>query len=139
MSYQRMGETEQRLKAEIDALLKQAEQTDAAEDALYGKDKRGDELPDELSRRESRLKKIQQAKAELEQEAREKATQVQAAAEAEQTARQNKEAPADKKQPDSEPQIHAPEQAKPDAKAQRNFTDPESRIMPDGANKGSFL
>jgi transposase len=137
MSYQRMGETEQRLKAEIDALLKQAEQTDAAEDALYGKDKRGDELPAELQRRESRLKKIQQAKEELEQEARERAEQ--SHAEAKQAARQEKEAPADKKQPDSEPQISSPAQAKPDAKAQRNFTDPESRIMPDGANKGSFL
>jgi transposase len=139
MSYQRMGETEQRLKAEIDALLKQAEQTDAAEDALYGKDKRGDELPDELSRREGRLKKIQQAKAELEQEAREKAEQARAAAQAKQAARQQKEEQTNKKQPDREPQIPAPEESKPDAKKQRNFTDPESRIMPDGANKGSFL
>jgi transposase len=72
-SYSRMGETEQRLKQEIEALLKQAEQTDAAEDAQYGKGKRGDELPKELARRESRLKKLQQAKTELEQEAREQA------------------------------------------------------------------
>lgn len=139
MSYGRMGETEQRLKTEIDALLKQAEQTDAAEDALYGKDKRGDELPDELQRRESRLKKIQQAKAELEQEAREKAEQAHAAAEAKQATRQEKEEQTDKKQPGREPQNQAPVQAQPDEKAQRNFTDPESRIMPDGANKGSFL
>ena len=139
MSYGRMGETEQRLKTEIDALLKQAEQTDTAEDALYGKDKRGDELPDELQRRESRLKKIQQAKAELEQEAREKAEQAHAAAEAKQATRQEKEEQTDKKQPGREPQNQAPVQAQPDEKAQRNFTDPESRIMPDGANKGSFL
>jgi transposase len=139
MSYQRMGETEQRLKAEIDALLKQAEQTDAVEDALYGKDQRGDELPDELQRRENRLKKIQQAKAELEQEAREKAKQSHAAAEAKLAARQEKEAQTDKKKPGRAPQIPAADEAKPDEKAQRNFTDPESRIMPDGANKGSFL
>jgi transposase len=139
MSYQRMGETEQRLKAEIDALLKQAEQTDAAEDALYGKDRRGDELPEELQRRESRLKKIQQAKAELEQEAREKAERASAEAAAKQAACQEKEAQTDKKQPGRAPQIPAADEAKPDKKAQRNFTDPESRIMPDGANKGSFL
>src|SRR5450631_1578314 len=79
MSYGRMSETEQRLKQEVEALLKQAEESDAAEDALYGKDKRGDELPEELQRRESRLKKIQQAKAELEKEAQEKAEQERAA------------------------------------------------------------
>ena len=84
MSYGRMSETEQRLKQEVEALLKQAEETDAAEDAKYGKGKRGDELPEELARRESRLKKIQQAKAELEQEAAEKAEQERAEAEAKQ-------------------------------------------------------
>src|ERR1035437_3536617 len=135
MSYGRMSETEQRLKQEVEALLKQAEETDAAEDALYGKDKRGDEL----SRRESRLKKIQQAKAELEKEAAEKAEQERAEAEAKRAARKEKEEKTGKKPRGREPQIPAPEQAQPDAKAQRNFTDPESRIMPDGANKGSFL
>jgi hypothetical protein len=80
-SYARMGETEQRLKQEIDALLRQAEETDAAEDAQYGKDRHGDELPAEFERRESRLRKIQEAKAALEQEAREKAAQQRAEAE----------------------------------------------------------
>lgn len=139
MSYGRMNETEQRLKQEVEALLKQAEETDAAEDARYGKDKRGDELPEQLQRRESRLKKIQQAKAELEKEAAEKAEQERAEAEAKLAARQEKEEKTGKKQGGREPQIPAREQAQPDAKAQRNFTDPESRIMPDGANKGSFL
>ena len=139
MSYGRMNETEQRLKQEIEALLKQAEQTDAAEDALYGKDKRGDELPDELARRESRLKKIRQAKAELEKEAAEKAEQERAEAEARLAARREKEAKTGKKPGGRPPQIPAPEEARPDAKAQRNFTDAQSRIMPDGANKGSFL
>ena len=81
MSYDRMGETEQRLKQEIDALLKQADEADAAEDAQYGKGKRGDELPLELSRRETRLAKLQNAKAELEQEARQKAEGQRTAAE----------------------------------------------------------
>ena len=139
MSYGRMSETEQRLKQEVEALLQQAEKTDAAEDALYGKGKRGDELPEELARRESRLKKIQQAKAELEKEAQEKAEQERAEAEAKLAARKEKEEKTGQKQRGREPQIPAPKQAQPDAKAQRNFTDPESRIMPDGANKGSFL
>jgi transposase len=139
MSYGRMSETEQRLKQEVEALLKQAEETDAAEDALYGKDKRGDELPDELSRRESRLEKIRQAKAELEKEAEERAERQRAETEAKLAVRKEKEEKTGKKQRGRKPQIAAPEQAQPDARAQRNFTDPESRIMPDGANKGSFL
>jgi hypothetical protein len=139
MSYARMGETEQRLKAEIEALLKQAEDVDAAEDAQYGKGKRGDELPEELARRESRLKKIAQAKAELEQEAREKAERERAEAEAKLAARREHQQQTGKKMRGREPGVPDPEQAQPEARAQRNFTDPESRIMPDGANKGSFL
>jgi transposase len=137
MSYARMGETERRLQQEIDALLNQADETDAAEDALYGKDKRGDELPDELARRESRLKKIQQAKAELEREAQQKAEQQRAAAEAKQAAQREEEKLSGKQV--RKPQPPASGTAQPAPKAQRNFTDPESRIMPDGANKGSFL
>ena len=139
MSYARMGETEARLKQEIEALLKQAEDVDAAEDAQYGKGRRGDELPAELARRESRLKKIAAAKAELEQEAREKAERERAEAEAKLAARREEEERTGKKARGREPQVPDPEQAKPDPKAQRNFTDPESRIMPDGANKGSFV
>jgi len=139
MSYGRMGETEQRLKAEIEALLKQAEDVDAAEDAQYGKGCRGDELPEELARRESRLKKIAQVKAELEQEAREKAEQERAKAEAKLAERRADEERTGKKQRGREPRVPDPDKAVPDPKAQRNFTDAESRIMPDGANKGSFV
>jgi transposase len=141
MSYERMGETEARLKAEIDELLAQAEATDAAEDAQYGKGRQGDQLPQELARRESRLKKIQQAKAALEQAAREKAQQ-QAAADAQKKTAQGQaetEPSKGKKPRGRESEPVDPVQAKPEAKAQRNFTDPESRIMPDGANKGSFV
>jgi hypothetical protein len=70
-----MNETEARLKPEIDALLAAAEKTDAEEDAQYGKDQHGDELPAELQRRESRLRKIGAAKAALEQEVQKKAAQ----------------------------------------------------------------
>jgi len=69
MSYGRMKKTERRLRSEIDALIAEAEALDREEDGLYGKDRRGDELPEELRRRETRLARIQQAKAELEAEA----------------------------------------------------------------------
>ena len=106
MSYGRMGETQRQLREEVNDLLVQAEAADAAEDAEYGRDRRGDELPAELQRRESRLKRIREAKRALEARAKEEATA--------------KGKPA--------------ESAKPDPKAQYNFTDPESRIMkgPDG-------
>ena len=70
MSYDRMVEKERQLQAEIKALLEDAGRTDAEEDDRYGKGKRGDELPAELQRRETRLAKIQEAKAALEAEAR---------------------------------------------------------------------
>ena len=106
MSYGRMREKPRQLREEVNDLLAQAEAVDAAEDAEHGVDRRGDELPAELQRRESRLKRIREAKRALEARAKEEA-----AARGE---------PADS--------------AKPDAKAQYNFTDPESRIMkgPDG-------
>jgi transposase len=69
MSYERMRTDEKRLQAEIEALLRRAEEVDAAEDAEHGADMRGDEIPEELRRRESRLERIRAAKAELEKEA----------------------------------------------------------------------
>jgi transposase len=106
MSYGRMREKQRHLREEVQDLLAQAEAADAAEDAEYGPDQRGDELPAELQRRESRLKRIREAKRAL--EARAKAEAIAAGKPA--------------------------EPAKPDPKAQYNFTDPESRIMkgPDG-------
>jgi transposase len=101
MSYGRMGEKEAALQAEIAELLRRAEQADRDEDARYGPDRRGDELPAELARRESRLQKIREAKAALEAEAREQAAQA------------GKD----------------PDHATPAPKAQRNFTDPESKIQ----------
>ena len=103
MSYDRMKKDEARLAAEVKEFLRQAEEMDAREDAEYGPDKRGDELPAELAFREGRLKKIREAKAALEREAREAGA------------------------------------AEPKDKAQKNFTDPESRIMPSSSEKGSFL
>ena len=139
MSYERMSEAEKKLQAEVEGLLQRAEAVDAAEDEKYGKDQAGDELPAELARRESRLAKIRAAKAELEAEAKQKAEEKQAAAEAQIRQRQEQEARTGKKMRGREPQVADSEQAVPDPKAQRNFTDPESRIMPDGGHKGSFV
>jgi transposase len=139
MSYDRMSETEKKLEEEVRRLLAEAEAIDAAEDAQHGKGKRGDELPKELKRRENRLVKIREAKAALEQEARMKA-EAQAAEVREKLAeRERKEAETGKRTAGPAPKVPDPEQAIPEPKAQRNFTDPESRIMPDGANKGAFL
>jgi transposase len=119
MSYDYMLKEEQRLKKEIKALLAQAEEADQAEDKTYGRDRRGDELPEELARRQSRLKKIREAKAALEAEAREQA----------------RAAEAERQQQGKPPSGQDPEQAKPEPKAQYNFTDPESQIMK-VSNKG---
>jgi transposase len=137
MSYERMGVKEQQLVAEVERLLKEAEETDAAEDKRYGKGVRGDELPAELARRESRLRKIREAKASLEAEAKEQAQAAAAAVEAKLAARKQREEETGKKTRGRAPQVVNVDEAKPEPKAQRNFTDPESRIMKDGAT-GSF-
>lgn len=138
MSYERMVEKEKQLREEVDQLLAQAAQADTVEDAQYGKGNRGDELPAELARRESRLQKIAEAKAALEQEARERAAVEKAVAEAKLEERRRQEEAQGKKFGVRPPQVPDPEQAKPEPKAQRNFTDPESRIMKDGATR-SFM
>jgi transposase len=135
MSYDRMTEKEKQLQAEVEKLLAQAAQADAEEDGKYGKGKQGDALPAELARRESRLRKIAAAKAALEQEARERACLEKAAVEARLEQRRLQEEERGKKCGGRPPQVPDPEQAKPEPKAQRNFTDPDSRIMLDGATK----
>jgi transposase len=101
MSYGRMKETEKRLREEVRKLLNQAEAADKEEDSRYGRDRRGDELPEELQRRETRMAQIREAKHALEERAREQAKS---------------------KGKDSE-------EAQPTKKAQYNFTDPESRML----------
>ena len=120
MSYARMSEKEKILAAEVSDLLAEAEAIDAAEDARYGKDRRGDELPEELRRRETRLVKIREAKQALEDEARERA---EAAAQAKAAEKGEDE------QTTAERVAEAGTKATVRPKAQRNFTDPESRIM----------
>jgi hypothetical protein len=118
MSYDRMASEEQRLQQEVDDLLKQAQAADEADDEQHGSDCRGDELPDELARRETRLQKIREAKAALEEQARQKAAERAAKLEAEGRTPRND-----------------PGAAVPKPKDQRNFTDPESKIMKT-SNKG---
>jgi transposase len=110
MSYGRMVEKEKTLRKEIQTILRRAEAADSEEDRLHGSDHPGEELPAELARRETRLKKIREAKAALEAEARDEA----------------------------EAKGKDPETAKPPTSAQRSFTDPESRIQktPDGFIQG---
>jgi hypothetical protein len=139
MSYDRMEEKEKQLKTEVEKLLAQAAESDAAEDRQYGKGKRGDELTGELARRASRLKKIAAAKAALEQEARERAEAARKEVEEKLGERRKKEEESGQKFAGRAPRMPDPEQARPEPTAQRNFTDPESRIMPDGAHKGSFV
>jgi len=131
MSYARMEETEVRLEREVRTLLEQAQQVDAAEDTQYGHGRRADELPAELARRESRLAKIRTAKAALEQEAKARAAQDAEAARTKLAAREQRVGSAK----GGVPKVPNPEQARPEPTAQRNFTDPESRIMTDGATK----
>jgi transposase len=119
MSYDRMKSEEERLKKEIAEILAEAQTVDNAEDKQHGPDRHGDELPDELARRQSRLAKIQGARKLLEERARLEA--------AEEAARRQ----AEKKSPPATP----PAEAVPDPKDQINFTDPESRIMK-ASNKG---
>ena len=112
MSNKRMKEKEAQLAPEVAELLWRAEEVDDEEDRRYGKDKRGDELPEELAFRKGRLEKIREAMAALEAEAQAAAEQVEA-----------------------EGKTHPGE---PEDKAQRNFTDAESRIMP-GPGGRDFL
>jgi len=139
MSYGRMSETEKKLQEQVDELLQRAAAVDADEDEKYGKGQSGDDIPDELGRRESRLKKIREAKAELEAEAKQNAEAKKAATEAKIADRREQEARTGKKASGHDPKVPDPEKAEPDSKAQRSFTDPESRIMPSGSQKGAFL
>ena len=123
MSYAGMQEREPKYERVVREWLARAEAEDQTEDRLYGKDWRGDELPEEFQHAESRLRKLREAKEALEAEAREAAAT--AAAEKAQAAQLE----ADEVQARADA---AAKEAVPKPKAQRNFTDPESRIMVNG-------
>jgi transposase len=126
MSYGRMQSEERRLQAEIAALLQQAEVTDQKEDQQFGVDRTGEELPDELARRETRLATIQAAKARLQARQRE-ADHAAGREPGDDAPRPGKRGPTFKR-PFGEPP----------SKTQENFTDADSRIMrtADGYQQG---
>ena len=115
MSYERMCKEAARLQAEIEALLTKAGMVDAEEDERWGEDLRGDELPEELQRREKRLAAIQAAKARLE------------AAQRGRDDERGREPGQDRNPRGGRPYKRA--YGEPEPKAQSNFTDPESQIM----------
>jgi transposase len=122
MSYERMKTREAELAAEVAGWLAQAEAVDAAEDKTSGREQRGDELPPWVADKQKRLARLREAKAALEAEA-------QAAAEekARAAAKAEDQRTAEGRKKPGRPA--APPSDEPNAKAQRNFTDPESRIM----------
>ena len=122
MSYQRMKKRETELEAEVDRWLKAAEAADAEEDKLHGS-KRGDEMPGWVADKEKRLAKIREAKAELEAEAKAAAAEEE---ERHRAAAEKRRLAEGRKKNGRTP---APPSAEPDGKAQRNFTDPDSRIL----------
>lgn len=128
MSYGRMEKKARELEEEVARLLGEAEAVDAEEDALYGKGRHADELPKELRFKQTRLAKIKEAMQALEAEAAAEAD----AAQAEIQKREEEDKKQNKKRRGRKPK---PPSGVPDAKAQRNFTDPDSRIMKDGATK----
>jgi transposase len=158
MSYDRMAKEETRLKAEVEQLISHAEEVDAAEDKLYGVGQQPQDLPAELQRREGRREKIRQLREALKQEtAKARAAELTHQADelrdtaAEPTtspkhreacltrAAQHDQQAADLDDDDPDPPAidsdlprntpPADASGTPEPKAQRNFTDPESRIM----------
>jgi len=117
MSYERMGRRVEELRHDVAAILAAAEETDQREDEEFGEDRRGDELPPELATKEGRLAAILAAKAALEAEAREKA------------ARTTTKKAVAKDATFEEAQRAGEAAAKVNPRAQRNFTDPDARIM----------
>jgi len=122
MSYKRMKKGDKRLRREIEQLTEEASRVDAEEDRIYGEDRRGDELPEELRRREDRLAKIEAAMERLKQR------------QAEEDRGKGRHEGDDRKSPRGGPNFKR-EFGEPKEKAQENFTDPDSRIM---MSKGSF-
>lgn len=127
MSYGHMEKKIAELEQQVDDLLTQAEQVDENEDAQYGKGKHGNDLPKELKFRQSRLQKLQEAKKALEEEAKKDAESKQKEYEAKKAAYDQKSG--------RRGRPPKPPSEQPEPKKQRNFTDPESRIMPVSGGK----
>jgi len=132
MSYDRMLMEEKKLRSEIRKLTQAAREQDTIDDQTFGPDFRGDELPQELSRRKTRLQTIQAAKKRLEERKAAEAEAKREAAEAE--AKQAATESGAKRDPEARGKVTEPESERvlPEPRDQENFTDPDSRIMPTG-------
>lgn len=128
LSYARMKEVEPELAAEVERLLGEAQRIDEQEDQLYGKGKRGDELPEELRDPETRLAKIRSLIADLEAEAK-------AAAGHERAEKEKPEGERERRKWRRKWKVSEAGEVVPVAKSKRNLTDPDSRLMKDGATK----
>ena len=128
MSYSRMEKKAEELEGDVKRLLSEAQAVDDAEDARYGKDKHGDELPKELRFKQNRLRKIKEAIKSIEADSK-------AEAEGKREEIRLKEQTLEKEGRKRKGRKPRDPSDKPEPKAQRNFTDPESRIMKDGASK----
>jgi len=125
-TYAKLSEREQRFAEQVEKLLAEAQAVDASEDEHYGRGRRGDELPDELATAEKQLARIRAAKQELEREARERAEQAQ----------REKQAQGGKPRDEAQKKRWwRARQPAPSGQTQGNLTDPESRVMKDGASK----
>ena len=122
MSYERMAKRAAELEAEVARWMNAAEALDGREDEAFGRDKSGDEMPDWVADKKKRAEKIRAAQAELEAEAK-----AAAAAEAKARAEAEEKRKAEGRKKPGRPA--APPSEEPDPKAQKNFIDPESRIM----------
>jgi transposase len=125
MSYDRMKEVEPELAAEVERWMSQAESEDGAEDVKHGAERRGDELPEHVVKKQQRLEKIREAKAALEAEAA-------AESAARKQDKRDAEDAAEREEPPPAPRVKHPKHrldGTPNEKAQRNFTDPESKLM----------
>ncbi len=126
MSYGRMKQREQEYAAQVAAWFEQAAATDEAEDEAHGAERRGDEMPEWVKSKQARLEKLREAKAALEAEAAQEQAAKMVAAESADAG----DAPGGDAVSGASGGVQAPEEPPaPNDKAQRNFTDPESRIM----------
>jgi transposase len=140
--YERISEREQHWRAEVARLLKQAQQTDREEERRLGQDQAANQLPDELAHAQKRLQRLQQAKAELEQEAQ---AELKAALENHSPGKpgprkkteQTGQPPKDRRQREKEKKrrIRARKNAAAPGR-QYNFVDPDSRVMKDSGERG---
>lgn len=135
-SYERLSAQEKELAEQVERMLAEAERVDRAEDQQQGRGRLGDELPPELAQREARLRKIREAKAELERQARQHAEEKKAKIERRLRQRQQKAVETGRPMRGKLPALPDPATALPKPQAAVNLTDSDSRVMREGGSSG---